>query len=76
MFVSGLLDAGAETAIVAKMAGHADVQTRERYVRRPEDAKRKAAGALAGPPLGTRKVDWPRSWSMIVVTACSVVTKK
>lgn len=48
-FVSRLLDSGVDIAIVAKMAGHSNIQTTARYDRRPEDAKRRAANLLEIP---------------------------
>lgn len=48
-FVSRLLDAGVDIAIVAKMAGHSNIQTTARYDRRPEEAKQRAARLLEIP---------------------------
>jgi integrase/recombinase XerD len=48
-FVSKLLGAGVDIAIVAKMAGHSNIQTTARYDRRPEETKQRAAKLLQIP---------------------------
>lgn len=53
--VGDLLDAGTDVVTVSMLLGHSNIQTTARYDRRPEEAKRKAAGLIHVPYRGRER---------------------
>lgn len=63
-FISELLDAGADIAVVARQVGHTDVQTTAKYDRRGERAQAEAARRLKLPaPCRRRRPSSTRAWA-------------